>query len=50
MTETKPFATIESVENGWVVSTNNGQYVFSSVNTALKFVRETMNPKGDAAE
>ena len=49
MTETKPFATIEAAVNGYIVSTEAGQFVFTSVNTALKFVRETMNPK-DTAE
>jgi hypothetical protein len=49
MTESKPFAHIEAVENGFVVSTEAGQFVFTSVNTALKLVRETMNPK-DATE
>jgi len=50
MGEAKVWANIQEVANGYVVATADGEFVFTSVNTALKFVRDTMNPKDVAAE
>ena len=40
----KSWANVTEVNNGYLVSTEDGEFVFTSVNTALKFVRSVMNP------
>lgn len=46
----KKFAHIEEVENGFIMSTNEGTFVFTSGNTMLKEARKALGLTKDKEE